>query len=67
MGLGDPPTPVGSDVPANNPVPSQGTDAHDRVDDRLTVLERSANTEVIRQIRWLYDNLPGGPYPYPPP
>lgn len=67
MGIGDPPLPVDSDTEVNNPVPRSGDDSHNKVDDRLTVLERSANTELVRQIRWLYDNLPGGPYPYPPP
>ena len=63
MGLGDLPTPVG-DVEVNNPVPSSGSDAHDRVRNDLDVLTRSGNTELVRQIRYLYDALS---LPYPPP
>lgn len=67
MGIGDLPLPVDSDTEINNPVPRSGDDNHNRVDDRLTVYERSGNAELVRQIRWLYENASGGPYPYPPP
>lgn len=67
MGIGDVPLPVGSGVEPNNPVPPTGVDARNRIDDRLRVLERAGFVEVLRQIEWLYENLPGGPYPYPPP
>lgn len=67
MGIGDAPLPVASDTEINNPVPQVTVDTTKKLDTRLTVLERSGNAELVRQIRWLYDNLPGGPYPYPPP
>lgn len=64
MGLGDPPTPVASSVEINNPTPQAVVDTQTRIGDRLTVLERSGNAELVRQIRWLYDFL-GQPYPPP--
>lgn len=64
MGIGDLPLPVGSDTEINNPVPRSGDDSLNRVDVRLTVYERSANAELVRQIRYLYDVLSE---PYPPP
>jgi hypothetical protein len=67
MGIGDAPLPVDSDTEINNPVPQVTVDKARKLDNRLTVLERSGNSELVRQIRWLYENLPGGPYPYPPP
>lgn len=67
MPIGTPADPVASDVELNNPVPKAVIDTQKGIDSRLTVLERSGNAELVRQIRWLYDNLPGGPYPYPPP
>ena len=67
MGVGDPPLPVASTVQVNQPVPQVTVDKTKKLDTRLTVLERTGNTELARQIFWLYDNLPGGPYPYPPP
>lgn len=67
MPIGVPADPVASDVELNNPVPHAVIDKQRSIDDRLTVLERTASAELVRQIRWLYDNLPGGPYPYPPP
>lgn len=67
MGIGDAPLPVASDVEINNPVPQVTVDKTRKLDTRLTVLERSGTAELARQIEWLYDNLPGGPYPYPPP
>ena len=67
MGIGDAPLPVASATEINNPVPQVTVDKTNKLDTRLTVLERSGNSELVRQIRWLYENLPGGPYPYPPP
>jgi len=67
MGIGDAPLPVASATEINNPVPQVTVDKTQKLDTRLTVLERSGNSELVRQIRWLYENLPGGPYPYPPP
>lgn len=63
MGLGDAPTPVG-DTEVNRPIPTSGDDAHNQVANRLTVLERAGNAELVRQIRWLYDFL-GQTYPPP--
>lgn len=67
MGIGDPAIPVDSDTPVNNPTPQAVVDTQNRIDNRLKVLERTGDAELFRQIKWLYDNLPGGPYPYPPP
>jgi hypothetical protein len=67
MGIGDPATPVDSDVEINSPTPLTGNDQQKRQGDRLTVIERAGKEEIFRQIKWLYDNLPGGPYTYPPP
>lgn len=67
MGIGDLPLSVDSETGVNNPVTRTGEDGLNRTDARLTVLERAGNAELVRQIRWLYENLPGGPYPYPPP
>lgn len=67
MGIGDPATPVASVTELNNPVPQVVADQQKTTDKRLIVLERAGNSELVRQIKWLYDNLPGGPYPYPPP
>lgn len=67
MGIGDPATPVASTTGANNPTPQAVVDQQKTIDERLKVLERTSSAELVRQIRWLYDNLPGGPYPYPPP
>lgn len=67
MGIGDPASPVSSDVEVGNPVPKADHDTQTAINERLRVLERSGNTDLVAQIRWLYENLPGGPYPYPPP
>lgn len=68
MGIGDPAIPVSSAEEINSPIPQDETNQQKRLDIRLTVVERAdTNTEQDRQIKWLYDNLPGGPYPYPPP
>lgn len=71
MGLGDPPTPVASTVEVNNPTPQAVVDTQGKIDDRLTVLERSGNAEVVRQFRYLFDTLAAeaaltGDYTYPP-
>lgn len=67
MGVGDLPLPVDSATETNNPVPRSGDDDHNDVNDRLKVLERVGSAELARQIKWLYENAAGGPYPYPPP
>lgn len=67
MGVGDLAVPVASDVEVNNPVPKAEIDEQKAINERLRVQERSGNAELVRQIRWLYENLPGGPYTYPPP
>lgn len=64
MGIGVPADPVTDSVEANNPVPRSGEDATNKLKNRLTVLERSGNTDLVAQIRWLYDFLG---LPYPPP
>lgn len=64
MGIGDVPLPVASNVEPNNPVPATGDDPVNKVGDRVTVLERAGNTELVRQVRWLYDFL-GQTYPPP--
>lgn len=64
MPIGVPADPVDSDVEINNPVPRAPIDELKEIRDRLTVLERSGNTEIVRQIRWLYDFL-GETYPPP--
>lgn len=64
MGIGDPPTPVASDVEVNHPVPTTGEDGLDQVSAQLLVHQLSGNTELVRQIRFLYDTLS---LPYPPP
>lgn len=64
MGLGDPPTPVASATEVNNPTPQAVVDTQGKIDDRLTVLERAGNAELVRQLRWLYDFL-GQTYPPP--
>lgn len=64
MGIGDLPLEVASDVEVNNPVSVSGTDAHDALAGRVDVNERASNTEIIRQLRILYDALS---LPYPPP
>ena len=64
MGIGDPATPVGSGVEINNPVTQAVIDQQKGTDRRLVVLERAGNTDLIYQVRWLYDFL-GEPYPPP--
>jgi hypothetical protein len=63
MGIGDAPLEVASDVEVNNPVSVTGTDAHDTLAKQVEVNARASNTEIIRQIRYLYDLLSE---PYPP-
>lgn len=69
MPIGQPAIPVPSDSPLNNPVTQAVVDEQKSIEGRLTVLERAGDTttEMLRQIKWLYDNLPGGPFTYPPP
>lgn len=69
MGIGDPAVPVAGETLLNNPVPQAVSDLQKGTDKRLIVLERAGtgSDELVRQIKWLYDNLPGGPYTYPPP
>lgn len=64
MGIGDAPLPVASDAEVNNPVPPITRDSIRKVDERVKTLELSLNPEIIRQIKFLYDNLV---LPYPPP
>lgn len=64
MALGDPATPIDSDVELNNPAQRIALDELRATKEQIETLQRSLNTEVIRQIKHLYDLLSE---PYPPP